>query len=145
VNSNSLITPPVSLSDIRGAQAAQKVKASSPEGKAKIEKSAKEFEAVLLSKWLEQAEQSFATVPGAEKEDDSDDPGREQFTSISMQAVASALSGRRGGLGIAQMVAKHLESNQSSIKPEDAKPIEIKPLHAIPDSVTPLAPPEGRK
>ena len=36
----------------------------------KIEKGAKEFEAMLLGSWLQQAEQSMATVPGAEDEED---------------------------------------------------------------------------
>ena len=45
----------------------------------KIEKGAKEFEAMLLTTWLQQAEQSIATVPGAE--DDEDAAGREQMMS----------------------------------------------------------------
>ena len=36
----------------------------------KIEKSAQEFESMLLSNWLQQAEQSMATVPGAEDDED---------------------------------------------------------------------------
>lgn len=35
-----------------------------PTNDAKINKGAKEFEAVLLGSWLQQAEQSFATIPG---------------------------------------------------------------------------------
>jgi hypothetical protein len=41
---------------------------------AKIDKGAKEFEAILVGSWLQQAEQSFATVPGA---DDGQDVGRD--------------------------------------------------------------------
>ena len=37
---------------------------------AKIEKGAKEFESMLLSNWLQQAEQSMASVPGAEDDED---------------------------------------------------------------------------
>ena len=37
-------------------------------------------------------------------------PGRDQFHAIAMQAVGSALTGGHGGLGIAAMVAKHLEA-----------------------------------
>ena len=38
------------------------------------------------------------------------DPGRDQFHAIAMQAVGSALTGGHGGLGIAAMVAKHLQA-----------------------------------
>ena len=38
------------------------------------------------------------------------DPGKDQFHAIAMQAVGSALTGGHGGLGIAAMVAKHLEA-----------------------------------
>ncbi len=55
--------PAVSLSDLRGTQAAEKLKNTDSSNSAKIQKSAREFEAVLLSHWLEQAEQSFASVP----------------------------------------------------------------------------------
>jgi len=36
---------------------------------AQIDKGAKEFESMLLSTWLQQAEQSMATVPGAEDDE----------------------------------------------------------------------------
>ena len=109
MSSTSLITPAVSLSDLRGTQAAEKLKNADPANAAKIQKSAREFEAVLLSHWLEQAEQSFATVPGSDGEPDQD-PGKDQFHAIAMQAVGGALTGGHGGLGIAAMVAKHLQA-----------------------------------
>ena len=104
--SSNIIMPPVSLSDVRGTQATEKLKNTDPKSD-KIQKSAKEFEAVLLSHWLEQAEQSFASVPGSDSDPDAD-PGKDQFHAIAMQAVGTALAGSRGGLGIATMVAKHL-------------------------------------
>ena len=85
------------------------MKNADPANAAKIQKSAREFEAVLLSHWLEQAEQSFATVPGSDGEPDQD-PGKDQFHAIAMQAVGGALTGGHGGLGIAAMVAKHLQA-----------------------------------
>jgi Rod binding domain-containing protein len=110
VSSINLVTPPVSLTDARGTKAAATLKNSASAGNTdKIQKSAREFEAVLLSHWLEQAEHSFATVPGGDK-DEADDPGRDQFTSVAMQAVGTAMSGKRGGLGIAAMVARSLEA-----------------------------------
>jgi hypothetical protein len=56
-------------------------------------KGAKEFEAMLLSTWLQQAEQSFATVPGAE--DDDDAAGRDQMMSLGVQSLADV----DGGIG----------------------------------------------
>jgi Rod binding domain-containing protein len=153
MSSNGMISPSVSLSDLRGGQAIDKLKKSTiagkdtAAGKEKIQKSAREFEAVLLSHWLEQAEQSFATVPGGDKEEE--DPGHDQFTAMAMQSVATSLSGSRGGLGIAAMVAKHLQATQSKGSSEDgdssAKPLILKDLHPIPVSVAPLATPEGTK
>jgi len=80
---------------------------------AKIEKSAKDFESILLSSWLQQAEQSFGSLPGAEDEND-EDSGREQFQGIAMQALGSSLTAS-GGIGIAKMIAKSLH------KAEDAR------------------------
>jgi|ERR1700728_106525 Rod binding domain-containing protein len=71
----------------------------------KIEKSAQEFESMLLSNWLQQAEQSMATVPGAE--DDEDAPGRDQMMSLGVQQLANSLAAS-GGIGIGKMIAKAL-------------------------------------
>lgn len=119
MSSNGVILPPVSFSDVRDTAAANKMKASAQPadknqaGNAKIEKSAKEFEAVLLGHWLDQAQQSFATVTGSDPDED-EDPGRDQFHSLAMQSIGTALSGGRGGLGIAAMVAKHLHRPEES-------------------------------
>ena len=142
MSSNGMITPAVSLSEVRGAQAAEKLKSTDSGNTAKIQKSAREFEAVLLSHWLEQAEQSFASVPGSDADPDAD-PGRDQFHAIAMQAVGSALTGSHGGLGIAAMVAKHLEA-RTAHKPE-AKPLNINELHQVPISIKPLATPKVTK
>jgi Rod binding domain-containing protein len=72
-----------------------------------IEKSAKEFEAMLLGTWLQQAEQSMATVPGAD--DDEEMAGRDQMMSLGVQSLATSLSAS-GGIGIAAMIAKSLHS-----------------------------------
>jgi Rod binding domain-containing protein len=79
----------------------------------KIERSAKQFESILLASWLQQAEKSFATAPGGNGDDDSADPGKKQFQSYAMQAVATALT-NAGGIGIAPMIAKGLEKAASS-------------------------------
>ena len=143
MSSTSLITPAVSLSDLRGTRAAEKLKNADPANAAKIQKSAREFEAVLLSHWLEQAEQSFASVPGSDQDPDQD-PGKDQFHAIAMQAVGGALTGGHGGLGIAAMVAKHLQA-QAAHKAGAVTPMEIKDLHAAPVPVKPLVTPKVTK
>jgi Rod binding domain-containing protein len=73
----------------------------------RIEKGAKEFESMLLSSWLQQAEQSMATVPGAEDEEDS--TGRDQMMSLGVQSLSTAMVAS-GGIGIASMIAKALHA-----------------------------------
>ena len=73
-----------------------------PTDAAKIEKGAREFEAVLLGSWLQQAEQSFASIPGADEEQDT---GGEQIMSMGVQSLATSIADA-GGLGIGRMIAK---------------------------------------
>jgi Rod binding domain-containing protein len=75
---------------------------------AKIDKGAKEFESVLVGSWLQQAEQSFATVPGAD-DDDSQDVGKSSIMSFGTQTLATAMASS-GGIGIAKMVAKAMHA-----------------------------------
>jgi Rod binding domain-containing protein len=79
--------------------------ASNSDGK--IEKSSREFESMLLNTWLQQAEQSMATVPGAE--DDEDAAGRDQMLSLGVQTLSTSLAAS-GGIGIAKMISKALHS-----------------------------------
>jgi Rod binding domain-containing protein len=74
---------------------------------AKIDKGAKEFEAVLVGSWLQQAEQSFATVPGADE--DSEDVGRGSMMSLGVQTLATSLAST-GGIGIGTMIAKAMHA-----------------------------------
>lgn len=74
---------------------------------AKIDKSAQDFEAMLLGTWLQQAEQSFATVPGADG--DEDGAQRDQMMSLGVQSLSQSLAAS-GGIGIAKMIAKALHS-----------------------------------
>lgn len=83
------------LNDIKAGQSAH--------DDARIEKGAKEFESLLLTTWLQQAEQSMATVPGADNDEDS--AGREQMMSLGVQSLASSLVAT-GGIGIASMIAR---------------------------------------
>ena len=74
---------------------------------AKIDKSAKDFEAMLLSTWLQKAEQSFATVPGTDN--DEDGAGKDQMMSLGVQSLAESLTAS-GGIGIAKMIARALHA-----------------------------------
>ena len=56
---------------------------------AKIDKGAQEFEAILVGSWLQQAEQSFATVPGT---DEDQDVGRDSMMSLGVQTLATSLA-----------------------------------------------------
>jgi len=81
--------------------------AQSSKDDAKIDKAAKEFESMLLGTWLQQAEQSMASVPGAE--DDEEAAGREQMMNLGVQSLAASLAAS-GGIGIAAMISKALHS-----------------------------------
>ena len=94
---------------------------------AKIEKAGKDFESILLGTWLQQAENSFAKVPGGDDEDDQD-PGKDQFQGIAMQALAGSLT-KSGGIGIAKMITDHLRSSSNAQKAEQpANPAVAAPL-----------------
>ena len=89
---------------------------------AKIEKGAREFEAVLVGSWLQQAEQSFATLPGG---DDDQDAGRDQMMSLGVQSLATSMAAA-GGIGLGHMIAKAMhniaEKQDNRPAPETSKP-----------------------
>jgi Rod binding domain-containing protein len=94
-------------------------KLKSPSGAsddAKIEKGAKEFEAILVGSWLQQAEQSFATVPGA---DDDEDPGASQMMSLGVQQLSTSIAAG-GGIGIGKMIAKAMHANADKAHTQQA-------------------------
>lgn len=82
---------------------------------AKIEKGAKEFESILVGSWLQQAEQSFATLPGAE---DDQDPGHDSMMSLGVQTLSTSMTAS-GGIGIARMIAKamHAQADKANAQP----------------------------
>jgi len=97
----------------RARSAVENAPPSSKE-EAKIEKAGKDFESILLGNWLQQAEQSFAKVPGGDGQDD-DDSSKDQFQGIAMQALAGSLTAS-GGIGIAKMITRHLHSAEQGAK-----------------------------
>jgi Rod binding domain-containing protein len=78
----------------------------------KIEKSAKDFESILLGSWLQQAEQSFGSLPGPDDDDDAD-VGKEQFQGLAMQSLGTSMTAA-GGIGIAKMLAQQLRKAADS-------------------------------
>ncbi|HEY2856817.1 MAG TPA: hypothetical protein VGJ21_00200 [Terracidiphilus sp.] len=106
VNDFGASTAQTNVQQVRESQLLQQLNSSrglSDNGK--IDKSAKEFESMLLGSWLQQAEQSFATIPGAE--DDDDAASRDQMMSLGIQNLSQALV-NSGGIGIAKMVSRAL-------------------------------------
>lgn len=78
----------------------------------KIDRSAKEFESLLLANWLQHAYQSFGTVPGGDGESDLDS-GHDQIQALAMQSLGEAI-GAAGGIGIARLIAGQLHKAQDA-------------------------------
>ena len=69
----------------------------------KLRKAAAEFESILLSSFWKSMKESFANP-----EDDSSDPAHETLDDWGIQAMSDAV-GKAGGLGIGNLILKHLE------------------------------------
>jgi Rod binding domain-containing protein len=80
---------------------------------------AHKFEAILIGKWLEEAEASFAKLPGDDQDADAD-PGQDQFRSMTLQFLAEGISSK-GGLGIGSMILKHLQKDRDNSHAADNK------------------------
>ncbi len=76
----------------------------------KLVKAAQEFEAILLSSWLEKLQGTFAGP------DDGTDPAHGTLSSMGTQAIASALAAR-GGLGVARILLQHLAKPHAGTGP----------------------------
>ncbi len=94
--------------------------ASAAAENSKIEKSAKDFESILLGSWLQQAEQSFGSLPGGDDDDDAD-AGKDQFQGMAMQSLGNSMTAA-GGIGIAKMIAKQLHKTADKEVAGAAKP-----------------------
>jgi Rod binding domain-containing protein len=97
--------------------------ASATAENAKIDKSAKDFESILLENWLQKAEQSFGSLPG---EEDGDDGGKEQYMGIAMQSLGASMTAA-GGIGIAKMIATALHKTENA---GSAQPLKTGPASA---------------
>ena len=85
--------------------------AASAKDDKKIEKSSKDFEAILLGNLLQSAEDSFGKVPGTDEEESDGDSGGSQFISMALQSLGTSLSGS-GGIGIAKMIRQSLHRTE---------------------------------
>jgi Rod binding domain-containing protein len=103
--------------------------AQNTQDKSKIEGAAKQFEAILLQKWLEDAQNSFAKVPGEDPE--TADPGQDQFRSLAMQQLAEKMTAS-GGIGIATMIVRQLSSRQ-----DIAAPLQVTDSKEVTNGVLP--------
>lgn len=103
------LSPLVSPANTASAPSSAPAPASSDAENAKIDKSAKDFESLLLGSWLQKAYESFGSLPG---EDDGDElgAGSEQFQGIAMQSLATSIT-NAGGIGIAKIMAEHLRKS----------------------------------
>ncbi len=70
---------------------------------AKNEKAARDFEAMLLTPVLEALQKTFAG-----DSEDSKTPGASDYRLMATQALAQSMAAR-GGIGIAQLILRHLE------------------------------------
>jgi Rod binding domain-containing protein len=126
-----------SLQQVREDQMLQQMKGQNgANDDAKIEKGSKQFEAMLLGTWLQQAEQSFATIPGAE--DDDDAAGRDQMMSLGVQSLAESMAAS-GGIGIAKMIAKAMEATAHKAEataPGKAEPAPVPAPAPLPSQST---------
>ncbi len=83
---------------------------------AKIDKSAHDFEAVLLGNWLQSAQETFSRVPGGEEDDQEEQDGAtSQFTQMAMQSLGNSFAAS-GGIGIAKMISAQLHKTQDGLE-----------------------------
>jgi len=81
---------------------------------AKLKKSARAFEAILLQNWLEKMKESF--VGSSE----SQDAAHDTVSSLGTQAIATALAAR-GGIGIANLLLRQLQPSKPGGQVRDSK------------------------
>lgn len=125
----------IGLQQAQESQMLQQVKsATGTDQTAKIEKGAREFEAMLLSGWLQQAEKSLATVPGTDEDDDGDSSGgQDTMTSLGVQSLAGSLAAS-GGIGIGAMIAKAMlamAQKQQAANGQAPAPASGEEIHAV--------------
>ena len=98
------LSPQASVFQAQEDQLVNQLKSPQSLTDAKIDKASSEFEAILVGNWLQQAEQSFATLPGTDDDGDKD-VASDSVMSFGVEALSKSLAAS-GGLGIGKMIAK---------------------------------------
>ena len=113
-----LLSPQASVSQAKEDQLVSQFKSPESLTDAKIDKGAKEFEAILLGSWLQQAEQSFATLPGTDDDSGDKDVASDSIMSFGVQAVSKSIADS-GAFGISKMIAKalHAAADKANAQP----------------------------
>lgn len=106
------MTPPISSQSNQPSATGDLRQAS--QSPSKLAKAAREFESILLQNWLEKMNHSFA---GSEE---SQDAAHDTVTSLGTQAISTALAAR-GGIGIASMLLRQLESKEKPVPGDPGK------------------------
>ena len=101
------LSPQQSVLQARQDQLVQQMQSPDRLSDEKIDKGSKEFESILLGSWLQQAEQSFTTLPGGD--DDDKDVASDSVMSFGVQALSTSLAAS-GGIGIGKMIAKAMHA-----------------------------------
>ncbi len=73
-----------------------------PPEKDRAAKAARDFEALLLTNWLQSVDEGLKSLSG-----DSEEAGADTMNGIAMQAIAAGVAAR-GGVGLAKMMLQHL-------------------------------------
>lgn len=96
MNAISAATPVASPVNMQGADTA------------KLRSSSTEFESILLSQWIERAQQTFAASP-----DEPSDAAHDTLSSLGAQALGAALA-RQNALGIARLLTTQLSAQPAA-------------------------------
>ncbi len=94
---------------------------SKPAASKQLSGQANEFEAMLLTQWLQSSESTFGSAPG---EDDSASAGDDQIRSFALQQLASGIAAK-GGVGIARYVSAALAETQSNTASSTSHPSPV--------------------
>jgi Rod binding domain-containing protein len=97
------------------ALAAGKSTATVGRNRNRIDNAAQEFEATLLTKWLEDARHSCGQAPGGDEDEDGDGDGdhRSEMLDLGLKSLASAIT-KSGGIGIARVLRHELQVRNSA-------------------------------
>jgi len=92
----------------------------------KLQKAAGEFESILLTTFWKSMKNSFGDT-----DDNPDDPAHGTLEDFAVQAMAGAV-GKAGGLGIGNLILKHLSAAANAASAATGQP-SVKPPHLLAD------------